>query len=148
MGVEPSRERGITATAAVASLDGVTDELLRVFGDVLGQDDVAEEDDFFDDAGGTSLQAWWAVVKIAEALGVDIEYADFLATRTARGTAAVLFEAVCARGGAMTVATPRLCAAAHPGDRLEPGRATGNGRPQKPTVFDKKGMNQHGDCRT
>ena len=82
----------------VASLDGVTELLLRVFGDVLSGD-VSEDDDFFDDCGGSSLQAWWVIVEIAEVLGVAVEFAEFLETRTARDTAAALFDTVAAGGG-------------------------------------------------
>lgn len=83
----------------VASLDGVTELLLRVFGEVLGADDVSEDDDFFDDCGGSSLQAWWAIVEIADVLDVAVEFAEFVETRTARDTAAALFETVAAKAG-------------------------------------------------
>ena len=72
------------------SLDELTSFVLHVFGEVLGFDGISENDDFFDDCGGTSLLAWGAIVGIEDGLNTDLEFADFLIARTARATADLL----------------------------------------------------------
>ncbi len=81
-------------------LDGVTDLVLGVFNEVLGLREVAEDDDFFDACGGTSVQAWWAISDIEDLLGVDMEFKAFLRTPTARATASLLIGMVEARRSA------------------------------------------------
>ena len=75
------------------SLDELTSFALQVFNDVLGLEGIAENDDFFDDCGGTSLQAWGVIVGIEDGLNVDVDFREFLVARTARGTAELLSHA-------------------------------------------------------
>lgn len=75
----------------MADLNALTVLVLRVFSEVLGLDDVAEDDDFFDACGGTSVQAWWVVTEIAALTGTTIELKEFLKSANARDTAALLY---------------------------------------------------------
>lgn len=74
-------------------LDELTSTVLVAFGEVLGFDDISEEDDFFDDCGGTSLQAWGAIVFLEDKLDIDLEFDEFIVARTARATAELLASA-------------------------------------------------------
>ena len=72
------------------NLDSLTMLVTQVFGDVLGTDGIAEDDDFYDDCAGSSFQAWSVIVTLADTLGIELEYSAFLLDRTPRGVAAHL----------------------------------------------------------
>jgi len=60
---------------------------VRVFGEVLGVDEVSVTDSFFD-LGGNSLSAMRAIGRIGETLDVDLHITDLFDEPTARGLAA------------------------------------------------------------
>ena len=71
-------------------MDELISYVLNVINEVLGIDGVSENDDFFNDCGGTSLQAWGVIVGIEDRLNVDLEFGEFIVARTARATAELL----------------------------------------------------------
>ena len=68
--------------------------VLEVFEMVLGTADVAETDHFFDNCGGTSVQAWWALSEMQTRADASIEFEEFVRSPTARDVGAVLFASV------------------------------------------------------
>lgn len=78
------------ATVDVGNIDSLMLLAARIFGEVLSLDGISEDDDFFDDCGGSSLQAWMVAVAIEDELDVDLEFPDMLDDFTPRGIASFL----------------------------------------------------------
>jgi acyl carrier protein len=67
----------------------LTDRILAVFRDVLGQPGIGPADDYFD-LGGDSLNALRIVGRLRRDLGVQVGITDLAAQPTAAGLAAVV----------------------------------------------------------
>ena len=72
--------------------DSLTILVAEVFGDVLGMDGIAEDDDFYDDCAGSSFQAWSVILALGDIVGTELEFSAFLLDRTPRGVAARLLD--------------------------------------------------------
>ena len=72
--------------------DSLTILVAEVFGDVLGMDGIAEDDDFYDDCAGSSFQAWSVILALGDIVGTELEFSAFLLDRTPRGVAALLLD--------------------------------------------------------
>ena len=73
--------------------DSLTSLVSQVFGEVLGIHDISENDDFYDDCAGSSIQAWSVIVTLETVFDVELKFAAFLLDRTPRGVAGLLLGA-------------------------------------------------------
>ncbi|MFC4062861.1 condensation domain-containing protein [Planomonospora corallina] len=78
-----------TAPAGAASAGGspVVDEVLEIWREVLGFDDITPDDDLFD-LGGHSLSITQIIARVRDRMGVELSFEVFIDTPTAAGVAA------------------------------------------------------------
>jgi amino acid adenylation domain-containing protein len=85
----PSRHRRMQHQPFVPPSSEVEIRVARIFGSLLGVDNVGVDDDFFE-LGGHSLLAAQAVASIRDSAGMGLSVRDFFAAPTVRGVAAWL----------------------------------------------------------
>ncbi|GGS71601.1 hypothetical protein GCM10010156_33160 [Planobispora rosea] len=98
----PPRQQGATVTAApsaagsaaltsagtaVTGGSAVLEEVLEIWREVLGFDDIAPDDDLFD-LGGHSLSITQIIARVRDRMGVELSFEVFIDTPTAAGVAA------------------------------------------------------------
>ncbi|GAA3445992.1 condensation domain-containing protein [Planomonospora venezuelensis] len=75
------------ASGSAAGGSRVVDEVVEIWREVLGMDDIGPDDDLFD-LGGHSLSITQIIAKVRDRMGVELSFEVFIDTPTAAGVAA------------------------------------------------------------